>query len=137
MNKNLYPRFARRPIWFIARTVRLVQLQSLLLVPLVLCLAGCSSSQTKINETKQRGDQIIRALEQYRADNSRYPTSLTDLSPKYLPDVPSPTWGLRTWQYESDGKEFTLRVDESIHTGDGNSRWLRYQGEKWGWQIGD
>ena len=38
---------------------------------------------------------------------------------------------------ESNGKEFTLRVDESVHTGDGNSRWLRYQGEKWGWQIGD
>jgi hypothetical protein len=115
----------------------LVRLLPLLLLPVVLCLVGCSSGRRALEETKHKGDQIIHALEQFRADHGKYPKSLADLSPKYMQEVPPPTWGLKTWQYEADEKGFTLRVDESIFTGDGNSHWLRYMGEKWGWQIGD
>lgn len=112
-------------------------LVKLLLLLVVLCLPGCSSGRAKIEDTKQKGNQIIRALEQFRADHGRYPKSLTDLSPRHIRELSPPTWGLKMWEYESDGKAFTLGVDESIHTGDGDSRWLRYQGQKWGWQIGD
>jgi hypothetical protein len=104
---------------------------------IALCLVGCSSGRQKMAETTQRGNRIVRALEQYHADRGRYPNSLTDLSPKYLREIPPPTWGLRTWQYQSRASDFTLRVDESVHTGDGDSRWLQYMGKQLGWQVGD
>ena len=137
MNRHFGTRFVRRPMRFIAGSSSLGKLLFFLPLLVTLCIAGCSNGQGRIDETKQKGNQIIRALEQFRIDRGQYPKSLADLSPKYIRELPPPTWGLKTWQYESDGSEFTLRVDESVHTGDGNSRWLRYQGEKWGWQIGD
>jgi len=127
----------RFSIWTIADSVPLAAWFFDAFLAVALGLAGCSSDQSKINETKQRGDQIIQALEQFIADQRHYPRSLSELSPKYIEKLPTPAWGLKAWQYEADEDEFTLKVDESIHTGDGNSRWLRYQGEKWGWQIGD
>jgi len=107
------------------------------LFAVAICLAGCSDSRQAIKETKQSGNRIIRALEGFRADRGEYPRSLSDLSPRYLQELPLPAWGLRTWKYESDGVEFVLGVDESSRTGDGNAHWLRYQGAKWGWQVGD
>ena len=38
----------------------------------------------------KNGDPIVRALEQFRKKSNRYPHSLSELVPKYLPDVPSP-----------------------------------------------
>lgn len=108
-----------------------------LLLLAISCSGGCTSDRAKIDETKKRGNQIIQALERFRADQGHYPTSLTDLVPKYIHTLPSATWGTRTWKYAADANGFTLSVDESVHTGDGQSRWLRYQGEKLGWQTGD
>lgn len=137
MNMHFRARLARQPMRFIAGSASLGKSLFLLLLPVALCIAGCSSGQERIDETKQKGNQIIRALEQFRTDRGQYPKSLADLSPKYIQELPLPTWGLKAWQYESDGSEFTLTVNESVHTGNGDSRWLRYQGEKWGWQVGD
>lgn len=137
MNWHFGLLLGRRPIRLIAGDLSLAKTLFFLLLPVALCLSGCSDDRGSIKETKQRGNQIIQALEQSRAARGQYPKSLADLSPKYIQELPSPAWGLKTWQYESDGKEFTLRVDESVRTGDGNSHWLRYQGKKWGWQIGD
>jgi hypothetical protein len=103
---------------------------------ILLCCGGCSNDR-EIPETKRRGDQIIEALEQYHADHSRYPTSLEKLLPKYIQEIPVPTWGLRAWRYQTDGKEYTLRVNESTCTGDGNYRYLQRQGRNCSWDIGD
>jgi hypothetical protein len=105
-----------------------------LTLTVVVCFAGCSDKR-RIDETKRTGNQVIQALEQFRSDRGHYPKSLSDLSPKYLRELPAPTWGVKKWQYEANKGEFTLRVDESVHTGDGDSRWLRYQGKGWG--MGD
>lgn len=92
-------------------------------LPLALCLVGCSDKQ-QVAETKQRGNQIVGALENFHSDKGRYPQVLTELSPKYLSDIPMPTWGLRKWEYEVKKGHFELGVNESIHTGDGVSHWL-------------
>ncbi len=100
-------------------------------------IAGCSGA-SRLPETEQAGNQIVKALGQYSADHGRYPLSLSDLSPKYLSDIPSPTWGLQEWRYSSDRPDrFGLQVDESTRTGDGNAKWFRYLGPKYGWQLGD
>jgi hypothetical protein len=99
-------------------------------------ILGCSEKPS-LRETAQRGDLIIAALEKYRADHGQYPPSLKHLSPKYIDKIPSPTWGLREWIYEGDERGFFLMVDESVHTGDGNSRWFKYQGKELGWETGD
>jgi hypothetical protein len=99
-------------------------------------LTGCSDTK-HLEETKQIGNTVVQALEKYRADNGRYPVSLEKLVPAYLFEIPKPTWGLKKWKYETENKdEFDLRVDESIHTGDGNALWFRYFKDE-GWQTGD
>ena len=103
MDKHFGARLARRPMQFIAGSLSLVKSLFFLLLSVALCLSGCSSGQGKIDETKQNGNQVIRALEQFRTDRGQYPKSLADLSPKYIQELPPPTWGLKTWQYESDG----------------------------------
>ena len=106
-----------------------------LVLPVFLCLVGCSDKQ-QIAETEQRGNRIVDALETFRSDNGHYPQSLLELSPKYLSDIPSPIWGLRKWEYQVNKGQFELGVNESIHTGDGVSQWLRYYGRKH-WEMGD
>jgi type II secretory pathway pseudopilin PulG len=102
-----------------------------------LVFAGCSNSQPQLKETEQRGNKIIQALKRYRTDTGDYPKTLVELSPKYLQEIPLPTWGLKEWIYEADANSFNLQVNETIYTGDGNSHWFRYLGEMHGWQTGD
>jgi hypothetical protein len=90
-----------------------------------------------VDETKRRGDVVIQALNNFHADHGRFPRSLAELSPQYLEEIPEPDWGLRRWLYEPDGSDFYLRVNETEHTGDGDSHWLRYEGDKSGWRMGD
>jgi hypothetical protein len=107
----------------------------LLLMLIFICVVGCSNSQLK--DTEQSGNKIILALEKYRKDNGGYPKTLSELKPKYLQEVPLPTWGLKAWIYESDTNKFNLQVNETVYTGDGDSHWFRYLGEAHGWQTGD
>lgn len=115
--------------------MRTCRFMSILLLSFVM-MAGCSGSNG-LAETKNHGDQIISALQAFHAKNNRYPSDLKELVPTYLVDVPLPTWGLRTWKYYGDTTDFSLGVDESTSTGDGDSHWFRYMGPKHGWQLGD
>jgi hypothetical protein len=114
-------------------------LSFLVLLPISLFLAGCSDhlSDHELDRTKQRGNEIIRALKQFRVDNKTYPASLDELSPKYLAEIPQPTWGVGKWQYHGRTDDFALRVDESIYTGDGDSKWLKYFDDTHEWEMGD
>jgi hypothetical protein len=117
-----------------------MKLRSLIpLVALLACFGGCEAGQLK--ETSSRGDVILKALDRYKADNGDYPTNLKDLCPKYLNEIPAPTWGLRTWVYDQPSSSHRgypyLKVNEDEHTGDGNSHWFQYLGPQWGWQRGD
>ena len=126
------------------RVIRFVQARGVasgavlfMLIPVAMCFSGCASEQVKIEESKRRGDEIIHALEEFRAEKGHYPRALNELLPKYMPEIPPPTWGLREWQYTVATNEISLRVDESVRTGDGDSLWLRYEGSQLGWQVGD
>jgi hypothetical protein len=94
-------------------------------------------SWASFDETIRRGDIIVQALNKYYANHHQYPALLTDLSPRYLEDIPAPTWGLQMWKYTSLPNEFEIGVDESNSTGNGDALWLKYLGPRLGWQTGD
>ena len=111
-----------------------------LLAALVLFAPGCSSplgDKQGLAESARRGDLIVAAIEKYHADNGQYPKALADLVPKYIQDIPLPTWGVKSWTYELTEEYFDLRVDKSPETGDGYHHFLWYCGPDHGWQIGD
>jgi hypothetical protein len=57
---------------------------------------------------------IVAALFNYHSDNGRYPTDLSELQPKYLKDIPTPTTGDRKWLYWPNGsQEFRLGFQDA------------------------
>jgi hypothetical protein len=78
-----------------------------------LVVLGCSRNHASSFERDKRvGDNIVEALDTYRADNSHYPRQLTDLVPKYLPEIPPPQYGDGKWDYnyKPDNDSFGLYV---------------------------
>lgn len=106
-------------------------------IVLLLSCIGCMRNRKKLEETRQAGNQIVRALEAYHAEQGRYPPSLENLPPKFLKEIPRPRWGLRQWIYEPSGTSFTLQVNETHRTGEGDSLYYRYFPKDQKWEIGD
>ena len=61
---------------------------------LSLALAGCER-RSATAEDFRRGDEIVAALEKYRADHGHYPDTLGSLSMVYK----DPDYGERRWDY--------------------------------------
>ena len=108
----------------------------ILLLVFMAGFVGCSD-KGQLDETERRGNLIIQALKSFHSKHGTYPASLKALVPDYLPEIPKPTWGLQVWKYSGNHTDFSLGVDESRKTGDGNAHWYRYSGEAHGWQLGD
>jgi hypothetical protein len=86
--------FATRQQWN-SRAKRLVSMMvtSLGILMILICLVGLPKAhdrQTRFNNTAQAmaGQPIVRAIEEFRKQTGSFPSSLTDLAPKYLPTVP-------------------------------------------------
>ena len=58
-----------------------------------------SIHEPEYSQTIAIGDEIIKALEAYKSDHGRYPTSLNALVPAYLQEIKAPTWGIGAWNY--------------------------------------
>jgi hypothetical protein len=56
-------------------------------------------SDVEVAETMRRGDQIMEALQAFRAAHGRYPGQLEELCPQFLAEIPLPTAGERRWKY--------------------------------------
>lgn len=67
----------------------------------------------RLAETLAAGDPIIAALERFRADNNEYPETLDALVPRYLKEIPKPTWGTREWQYWCGQETYALFIQRS------------------------
>ncbi len=79
----------------------------------LLTTSGCERwSDSRIRETKRRGEIIAPAIEAYRAKYAKYPPHLEDLKPDFLREIPQPTAGGREWDYlvVSEGREWALSV---------------------------
>jgi len=112
-----------------------MRLTSLLFVAII--VSGCDIDKRQLTITIERGNEIVAALERFRVDSGKYPETLDQLSPKYLAEIRQPAWGLKAWKYRIVSDRFDLTVDESVKTGNGDARWLKYYGKDLGWQTGD
>jgi hypothetical protein len=45
------------------------------------------------------GDTIVSAIEEYHADNGKYPDELNQLVPKYMVKIPDHRVGTKKWKY--------------------------------------
>ena len=91
--------------------------------PLVLDLAkemmvkdlGMSDARTA--ESERRGDVIVEALRAHKARHGRYPATLDDLAPDFLPAIEKPTAGTGEWDYRTfdSGQGFQLMFGEGAH----------------------
>ena len=69
------------------------------------------------DENRPAGDEIVAAIEAYKAANKRYPDSLALLQPKYLGKIPLP----------APGTNFVYAVPS-----DGSDAWFGYQTRRGG-----
>ncbi|MCW5593544.1 MAG: hypothetical protein KIS74_15690 [Burkholderiales bacterium] len=61
---------------------------------------------------RERAEGVIAAVKAFRADTGRYPASLDELVPRYLPEVPR--------------AKYTLAFHEFTYRSSGNDAWLYY-----------
>jgi hypothetical protein len=59
--------------------------------------------------------KVQAALEGFKAQNNRYPDSLSQLTSSFIDSIPNPDWGSNKWNYSSgrDGLEYELSVTRS------------------------
>ena len=85
-----------------------------LIVLALLCVA-CKQPEVRHDEAvKQQVAQMRAAIKAFQADNGRYPRSLEELVPKYLPAIPvdpatksSTTWRVTTEDVVQPSEDFT------------------------------
>lgn len=67
-------------------------------------------TEQAIKETHARGEQIVAALERWKAITGKYPASLDLLVPSELASIPRPVVGNGIWKYTTPGDQsFRLR----------------------------
>ena len=95
--------------WFALRPW--IVIISLLLIGLIFLLNKYVPRSLEVDQTETMaiGDEIVKALDNYFGDHSRYPNSLESLVPNYLDQIKLPKWGEK-WEYKSDEKSFWLEV---------------------------
>lgn len=75
----------------------------LLFAVIVVCGGGywifLQVDEHRVRESYRRAGEIIRALEQHRVVEGKYPKRLDDLCPKYAKRIEQPTAGNGKWVY--------------------------------------
>ena len=68
-------------------------------VQVLLCLALAScENKTATQEDFRHGDEIVAALEKYRAAHGHYPDTLGFVE-EYIGEIKQPQYGERRWEY--------------------------------------
>jgi len=65
----------------------------------VILLFGCGEDKSFVSDDERTGDQIIAALEKYKAEQGFYPDTLNQLVPTYLGKITQPRYGEKRWDY--------------------------------------
>ena len=86
---------------------------ALLVIASSLAVAGCRHgnwTKSNIVESQARGNRIVAALDQYKAQNGKYPDSLALLLSGFLGEIEPPLAGNQVWRYAAlkDGEDFEL-----------------------------
>jgi len=60
---------------------------------LILVVPVCTSQDEEIRLNKERGNQIIQAIDAYTQEHGQFPARLDDLVPVYIPEIPKTVGG--------------------------------------------
>ena len=74
----------------------------LLVAILVFKLRDQQWSASRLAESRAVGQPIIEAINQHKLARGKYPESLDELVPSFLPSIPPPTAGNKAWFYQRD-----------------------------------
>lgn len=74
-------------------------LHSCLIIQVVAFFVGCESDSRNIHNDQLVGDNVVLALEKYKADRDTYPDVLSELEPNYIGSIKQPRYGERRWDY--------------------------------------
>ena len=105
----------------------------------ILCIAcvcgfGCEGQPTSArSETRKRGNVIVTALNRYKDDHGKWPTSLGALKPAYLSKIPKPTWGTQHWNYSVVDREDAQGFVLSVHANDSEYPSMYYSNKDKAW----
>lgn len=88
---------------------------TLLLLAIFSLACGKFISDKDAKSVQATAKPLIDALERYRVDFGRYPGKLKWLTPKYIPEIPEPNWGVKRWDYFSYPNEskYSLYLKET------------------------
>lgn len=65
----------------------------------LVALAACEPNRASVPSDQLAGDQIVTALEKYKAEQGHYPNQLSELMPSYISQIKSPQYGEKRWDY--------------------------------------
>jgi hypothetical protein len=71
----------------------------ILAVLVSLALSGCGANTRSVAHDLKHGDEIVAALEKYRAERGHYPDTLGELEPNYIAHIKQPRYGEHRWDY--------------------------------------
>jgi hypothetical protein len=108
-----------------------------LVIAVVLCTFTSCNSQSDWDESREpgaqeRGNEIVKALENYKLTHGVYPRKLHELVPDTLAGIPDPGIGMNEWEYNvyPDGLKFDLNVYSKnrapymfYHSYDSSKKW--------------
>lgn len=95
--------------------------------------AGHVINKNRSALTREHADQIIRASYNYYADLHKFPETLKDLSPKYLPELPTIALGNgdASFEFYSSKDHFSITYEDI------KGRAKRYDSGKKTWEVLD
>jgi hypothetical protein len=65
-----------------------------------------------LRDDQSLGNEIVAALQKYRAEKGKYPDRLSELVPDYIAEIKSPRYGAKKWSYNNrpDRDTFSLFI---------------------------
>lgn len=97
------------PFRYLLGAVGLIPLLILLVITILCVLIQFPEwDHVAARDSMRQGEQIIVALEAYRAQHAKYPERLEQLVPGFIAAIPNPTTGTCHWRYLATLQGFTL-----------------------------
>lgn len=105
------------------------------LLCLVVLVTGCEADKSSVSNDERIGDQIVAALEKYKAQRGSYPDVLSELEPDYVGLITPPHYGQRRWDYTHycRNDSFGLAMWGRRPTDDG----YIYRSERKQWEVAE
>lgn len=104
---------------------------------LAVALGGCNNQwrDNAVEETKQRGDNIVLALNRFFKEHSSLPESLKALAPHYIDPIQPPVVGAGSWQYHVYSWKGTTYFVLTAATKQGDEPRLEYNSRFGCWML--